>query len=181
MIDKINRRFSAIILKECNGKKVGMHLSGGFDTRSILSILLKNNIKPLCYTYDRDNDIDIAKSISNRFGLKHKILEVNSGHDLYNKDFEYDDVDIVFSGLMMSEYLNFYQYLFNRGFIKTVYYKHIPNAIYDINEKIRCPIIDKNILDIVNNLPFWKRRNKIIQRYIINKNYPELLNNDWIN
>ncbi len=54
-------------------KDIGLTLTGGFDSRIILSILLHLNIKPVCYTYGngQNKDILIAKNICRTFDLTH--------------------------------------------------------------------------------------------------------------
>lgn len=180
-LDLIQSIFIINILKEHN-KIIGQHLSSGLDTRCILSVLLKHGIKPICYTYDRKDDIEISKHICKDYNLKHIIFKVKGRNSLeFNKELPYKEVDVVFSGLMMSEYLNYYNYpLHTKGYIDATYYSHIPR-IYELNDKIRCPIIDFDLLQILKTLPYWVRRKKQIQQYIINNNYPELLNYPYHN
>lgn len=53
-------------------------LSGGRDSRQILFELLKRGIKPTqCITCGENRDVQIAKIITERFGLKHKIIKAN--------------------------------------------------------------------------------------------------------
>ena len=53
--------------------EIGLTLTGGFDSRVILSVLLHLNVKPVCYTYGNENnkDIKIAKEICQSSGLTH--------------------------------------------------------------------------------------------------------------
>jgi hypothetical protein len=168
------KRFSDNIMNEANKvDSIGQHLSGGLDTRAILSVLLHHKIMPTCYTYNRCDDIKVASEICKKFGLKHVILNVKSGHGLYSHSLTYE-TDIVFSGLMMSEYINFYNAPFEGGDVKTTFYRHIP-AIYSLNDKIRLPIIDVDLLKILNdNVPPFFRRHKKIQKLIIEQFYPVL-------
>lgn len=175
-IDLIIEKFSKNILDEAFAvENVGQHLSAGLDTRAILSVLLYNNIKPVCYTYKRDNDVEVASKICRKYKLKHVILDVKSNHECFYSSFrEYGKSDIVFSGLMMSEYINFYNAPFEAGDVKTTFYLHIP-AIYNLNDKVRLPIIDAEILAILNReVPMFYRRYKRIQKLIINNFIPDL-------
>ena len=54
-------------------KEIGLTLTGGFDSRVLLSILLHLNVRPICYTYGNENnkDIKIAGEICQRIGLTH--------------------------------------------------------------------------------------------------------------
>lgn len=167
-------KFSDNIIKEADKVSiVGQHLSGGLDTRAILSVLLSHSITPVCYTHERDNDIEVASKICKRFGLKHVIIKVKDNHTCFYPSFDQYETDIVFSGLMMSEYINFYNAPFEAGDVKTTFYKHIP-AIYNLNSKIRLPIIDTELLTVLNRLPMNFRRHKKIQKLIIERFYPKL-------
>jgi len=163
---------------------VGQHLSAGLDTRAILSILLANNIKPICFTYNRLkkglSDIDISTKICNKYYLQHSIQKVTDQHEQFYDHYNYPMVDLVFSGLLMSEYFCFFQYPKHVGFIDTVYYKHIP-AIYNLNKKIRLPVVDADLLKLLNKNVSWKTRcNKTIQKMIIEQFYPELLEFEYL-
>ncbi|MFM7667106.1 MAG: hypothetical protein ACKO7D_02845 [Bacteroidota bacterium] len=52
--------------------EIGLTLTGGFDSRIILSVLLYLKRKPICFTYgdERNRDIIIAKQICKQFNLK---------------------------------------------------------------------------------------------------------------
>jgi hypothetical protein len=167
-------RFADNIMDEVMFKKIGQHLSSGMDTRAILAVLLHNHIMPVCYTHERDNDIEVASKICKRFGLKHVIIKVKDNHTCFYPSFDQYETDIVFSGLMMSEYINFYNAPFEAGDVRTTFYKHIP-AIYNLNGKIRLPIIDTELLNVLNNIPPFFRRHKKIQKLIIERFYPKLL------
>ncbi len=51
--------------------KIGLTLTGGFDSRVILAALLHLGIKPVCFTYgnEKNRDIQIARTICKKLGL----------------------------------------------------------------------------------------------------------------
>ena len=69
-----------------NKKKIGLFLSGGMDTRLILSILLEQNIQPICFTvgYSKDGEYKTAKILTDKYKLEHYFLELPKNlYDLF--------------------------------------------------------------------------------------------------
>ena len=72
-----------------NDDKVAVALSGGFDSRCVLGLLLKNqfsNLKTFTYGHNDCDDITIAKKISNIYNLDSSFLSnANYCNNLFNK------------------------------------------------------------------------------------------------
>lgn len=79
-VDLFFETFCEEIRKSCKRKKkIGLALSGGKDSRTLLCALLRLDIKPECVTWsysELDPEVKIAKKICNRFGLKHKYIKI---------------------------------------------------------------------------------------------------------
>jgi len=60
-------------IADLRDEEIGLTLTGGFDSRVLLSILLHLNVRPICYTYGNENnkDIIIAREICQKNGLTH--------------------------------------------------------------------------------------------------------------
>ena len=75
--------------KNINEDKVALALSGGFDSRCVLGLLLKNqftNLKTFTYGHNDCDDITIAKQISNIYNLDSSFLSnPNYCDNLFNK------------------------------------------------------------------------------------------------
>jgi hypothetical protein len=71
-------KFNNVILKSADSNSV-VSMSAGFDSRLILSSLLKNNFKPRLLTmgFDQSTDVVITKEIANYFNLPLEIIELN--------------------------------------------------------------------------------------------------------
>jgi hypothetical protein len=66
-------------------RKTVLPLTGGFDSKIILSILLANNIKPYTFTFGNTNSPDFlaALSIAKKFNLLHQSIEFNDTSSSY--------------------------------------------------------------------------------------------------
>ena len=62
-----------------------LSLSGGFDSRTILSSMLKQDIYPTLVTLgeEESSDVTVARKISEQFGLEHRVVNLEVG-DLLN-------------------------------------------------------------------------------------------------
>jgi Asparagine synthase len=74
-------RFPELVSKYCNNnfhsyENMSLALSGGIDSRFILSILLKNEQKFHCHTLvnEENNDLKISEEICRKFDIKHELL-----------------------------------------------------------------------------------------------------------
>lgn len=175
-------------------KKVCLQLSGGYDTRSILAVLLNYNIKFEVVTsnFSRTNELDksIVEGICNKYNIK-------TWYHNYGKDDKFingivslceytKDYDVVLSGLAFTEILN----RFNRNArwcIKkfqddTLIYTHLP-MIYLVTQKynnVVFPILDYELLNIIRYLPKFCLRDSYIQKKIIKYFHPSLFEFDFV-
>ncbi len=74
-------RFPELLSKYCSNnltsnENISLALSGGIDSRLVLSILLKNEQKFNCYTLvnEENNDLKISEEICRKFDIKHELL-----------------------------------------------------------------------------------------------------------
>lgn len=60
-------------------KKISLPLTGGLDTRTILSACIHKKQRLHCYTHGVKNvpDVKLARKICNHFGIKHSVYELN--------------------------------------------------------------------------------------------------------
>lgn len=67
--------------------KISLSLTGGADTRNLLSIFLSKGIKPHLYTYGNPNSDDCikAKAIADGLGLSHSIHDIEMTADLFEE------------------------------------------------------------------------------------------------
>ena len=68
------------IIKLANGRQIVLPLSGGYDSRTIASLLKQLNYeKILCYTYGKKNspEVIISKKVANELGFKWFFVEYN--------------------------------------------------------------------------------------------------------
>ncbi len=84
----VEKLFSSIKIKtnHFNTDRIGLFLSGGMDTRLILSSLLQLNIRPICFTvgYSKEGEYKTAKKLTSKYNLKHYFLELpNNLYDIF--------------------------------------------------------------------------------------------------
>jgi len=85
IVDSLNKKTSDI--EQLN--KVGLFLSGGMDTRTILAAILKQDLfKPTCYTlgYSKLGEYRVAKQLTKSANLNHFFLKIPQ--DYYDKNWE---------------------------------------------------------------------------------------------
>ena len=60
-------------LKGIENGQIGLTLTGGFDSRVILSVLLAMGKRPICFTYGNpeNRDVKISSDLCRTFNLKH--------------------------------------------------------------------------------------------------------------
>jgi len=183
-LKELNKALTRVIASNCEGKeKILLTLSGGMDTRLVLSILLKNGIRPDVMTWDGSpGNIVIAKRIAYDEGLNliivHKktkdrdwLIEVNKIIDKY---------DVIFYGELMSEVFNkfvrFTESEKKLNDIITNYFKWVEENKSNLMDKKAFPCLDKTVMAIVENMPICLRVYGYINRRLIALNYPSLLN-----
>ncbi len=104
-----------ILLGSNNQSKISLSLSGGMDSRVILSFLLNNNYdKWNCHTFANDSmsDLDIAKRITEKLNLDHEIIRANSSEEnIITNLREYVGSTYLTESAFISQSLNLYSYL----------------------------------------------------------------------
>jgi len=78
MLNNLEESFLNTIKKQVkNSGKIGIHLSGGMDSRNIMGALLRMDIPFKTYTYGvKENlDVQVAKLVSEKLSLNSKFLE----------------------------------------------------------------------------------------------------------
>lgn len=104
--DLIHQIIKLLRIKLNNGYKISFGLSGGLDSRFLLSILLKENIEFELHTfgYDDDPDVIIAKKVAQELGLK--INHIKSKY-LFDEEFISEVMDYA-SGIELVEPVSTY-------------------------------------------------------------------------
>lgn len=90
ILDKISNRVVSLL----DGRQAVVPLSGGYDSRLILSLLkLKNYTNIVCFTYGsyRSPEVQIAKAICTQ--LKVKLITIDFNKNFFEKEFEYDEFE----------------------------------------------------------------------------------------
>jgi hypothetical protein len=167
-----------IILEQVKDKKsIGIHLSGGKDTRAILAILKGASVRvdgALCIDNEKKNvkeDLKISSLICEDLGLD--MIKVSECNDFFSlsKMGNYG-FDIILSGFLMTEILD-------RGFSMKCF--QIMDIVYKtqklLNEvdKLCVPMIDSRCLVASNFIPFYFKNRGNVNRKVITCNYPKLL------
>jgi len=199
-IRHFNYVFKKAILERAKDKKsVGLYLSGGKDTRSILSVLLGNDIKvsgAICIDF---TDEDIQDAIY-KFNMPD--WRIAGFIERYRKDFmisskicksfdipvikvsgviEQDELikkgcfgmDIVFSGYLMTEILDIGTY--RKPFSRVVRFVDESIDITNRFPSVCMPMLDRRVLTASGFIPFYFKRNGLIGVKMIEWNFPSLL------
>ena len=187
-------------------KPLGLFLSGGFDSRAILGLMMKNNftnIKTFSYGHDDCDDIIIAKKINQYYGLNSEILSDNTYcSSLFNKREIYNTIEKIghtsyymqglYNQILLSR-LNDIEHiaLGDPGFILGIYLSKFDNQIADdqaltdfIFKKNRTGLTSKEI-SVLMNFTYTDQeieeslRNRIIESTGSNNDY-KILYYKWI-
>jgi len=178
----LNTALTEVIVEQCHGKKILLTLTGGMDTRLILSILLKQKIGCDVYTYHSskpvvqyfvDKDIRIAKEIAGYYGLVHHVFNGDgSWYETLNR--VRDGYDVVVGGGCMSEYFNTLEY---NKHSENEMKKNIQQRHVDVinQNNIFAPMLDERVLCVLPDIPRCCKMFSVIQRSLIMMNTPDLL------
>ena len=182
---RLNEVFTEKIVEKCKDKKVLLTLSGGLDTRAILSVLCKHEIHCDAITHTASGvlwDVKIAKKISKdiKYIDHHYIRKVSSLDEAERIFDELSDLyDIILFGTWISG-------LFDK-------YEHVELSEKKLNQRIEegfryikmwknrwknayFPVEEKDILNVLEDIPIIYRYFHYPQRCIIMLNYPKLMN-----
>ena len=168
--------FEQAIVKKCRGKKVMLLLTGGMDSRAILSVLVKNNIPFDAYTHRQPNkyrhkhDVWVAFQLGIKYAGIHEI-----GYYTPWKNLPFTGYDVVLTGLGMTEFINYREFRSPQAVIRSVIeeIKLLPKNYY-------APVLEMHMRFDTRGIYPGDLNTKeclfgIIQRRIIKRNAPELL------
>ena len=137
-----------------------LSLSGGFDSRVILSAMLKEKIYPTLVTLgdQRSTDIQVAGRIANRFALQHRIVQLSL--DDFFKEAEH--ISYITNGSKPACHWHTYLYPKKVGVGKDHTF-----FVGTLGEFARCYYLDKGIISIlldgfagVTQEAFWRLKLK---------------------
>jgi len=171
LIDALEKKLS-----DTSSKKIGLFLSGGMDTRTILSLFphCKHEVSPHCFTigYSENGEYKTAKILTKMSGVPHNFIKLDK--NFYDTSWDeklnmtgglHNQFTILFSGYsqVMSENADVFfhghalDYMFQGMYIPTINYKFFGKKTYFKK------IVDMNSISnfteyFVNNIPFrtWK-------------------------
>jgi hypothetical protein len=179
-------------LSDVSDKKVGLFLSGGMDTRTVLSLFDKcsNNIHPHCFTigYSESGEYRVAKMLTNNLGVKHNFIKLDKGFydHSWNEKLNmtgglHNQFTILFSGYskIMSENANIFfhghalDYMFQGMYLPTIPYKFFGKKTY-FKKIVNLHNITDFSYYFMNNIPFrtWKVK---VQDYLLPQYRVEML------
>ena len=116
-IVRLNEIFSDIITENCMDKKVLLTLSGGLDTRAMLSVLCKHKIYCDAITHSASGvpwDVKIAKKIADdvEYINHHIVVDASSLEDVWKRfDEIYPSYDVVLHGVWISGFFDKYEHV----------------------------------------------------------------------
>ena len=193
-LEHLNNVFSRRLLEVCHGKKVLMTLTGGLDTRAMLSVLNKNKLPVDAVTYWRaehpdggkDRDVEITRGIVKQCQciMNHLVMEEKwVGHCENGGSFKdlTREYDVVLMGLLMSETFDKFQN-FHKGeacadYVLASKIEASRNALDNawIPGNVFLPGADVEIQRALREVPLMYRGFGSMQRKIILLNQPFLM------
>ncbi|MCD6473974.1 MAG: hypothetical protein J7K47_03600 [Thermoplasmata archaeon] len=176
-VRKLNECLTKHILEKIKSKnKILLTLSGGHDTRVVLSILLKHNVPFEAVTRDKfsKGDVPIAKRICEDLKIKHFIFYCETQDECRAKQKKLaEDYDIVLTGIGFSEWMCALHKLYmTYNQLKEHATKYIERALKEDNYS---PMAEWECINIIKNIPIAYLAGGYIQKQIIKMNYPKLL------
>jgi hypothetical protein len=177
-IKLFNTILNKVILERVKDKKsIGVQLSGGKDTRAILSVLLHSGVKIgglICIVNETEHnkeDLRISSQISRDLRLPMvKVPECTEFFSVSRKGTH--GFDVIFSGYLMTEILD--RGFFARGnqILEAV---EQTQKILDEIPELCVPMLDVRCLVASTYIPFYLKYSGIVNRKVIQLNYPDLL------
>lgn len=185
-LNQLVNAFNRCVVEACNGKSVLLTLSGGLDTRAILSVLSRFNIEcdalTHCAAGEGNKDYYVAKKLVKKVDCirEHIFLEVYSQSELrkiYKNIFP--KYGVVLHGVWMSGIFDKFEHI---ELSEKALSERIDTGFRDISEyknnweNMFFPVEDKMVQDVLSNLPIMYRYFHYPQRFIILKNDSSLMN-----
>ena len=175
-IEKLNDCITKSILKKVKDKKkILLTLSGGHDTRVVLSILLKNNIHFHAVTIRfSKGDIKIAKRICKDLELHHYIYnDISIEKKWQMVDELKKNYDILLVGTGFSEWMCALHKLYmSYNKLKEHNTEYIERTLKD---ECYSPMSEWDCINIIKDIPIVYLAGGYIQKELIKMNYPKLL------
>lgn len=187
-LDSFMDVFEECILDEIDeGDDIGIYLTGGFDSRSVLSVLVANGYSPTAITYPRGEDVEIAKKVAEEYDLEHITSPVGSAEsaDRSNQSIETHrqlspDFDVVFTGKFMDELWGVFDYGRKRAYTRSLRRVVLPQTyqLLKINNNLAAPAVDPRCVEALVELNDYYLMEKRLQKEVIKEFEPELLDVD---
>ena len=181
----LNEKLQSVIVEKCKDRRVLIPLTGGIDSRALLSVLMRHAIVCDALTNSRDNcggnDITIAKKICNstKYIKKHILLDEYPFSEECKKRYDkiFPQYDVVLSGRYMSFWFDKFEHieLSERGINE-----HLKELAYENQKRQKrwpnyfIPSFDKKVRDALQDVPILYRYFHYPQLCIIKLNYPKL-------
>lgn len=182
-INYLNQVFSDEICNKCLGKKVLLTLSGGMDSRAILSILLNKKIPFVALTHKASiNDMKIAGKISKDFNFPLIVIRTNGQSKETHCEFKkiFENYDVVLYGTLMSGLFDKFEHFDISESQLEKRIKYYIDFIHNNQEKkypnVFTPAIEEKVLDALKDIPIYYRLFSYPQRCLIKLNKLNLLN-----
>jgi asparagine synthetase B (glutamine-hydrolysing) len=111
LVETLRERFLAVVEESIKSSdSIGMHLSGGMDSRQIFGALIQTKRKFKCFTYgiEENLDVGVAKKIAQKFGIEQHYIKwegVNYFKTYFDKIFSMTDgMQAIFHGHGLDAY-----------------------------------------------------------------------------
>lgn len=169
------------VVEKCENKRVLLTLTGGMDTRVLLAILLMNNISfdaVVVYLnnpnqqYFAKQDIKTARKLSQRYGFALKVLDGWFPWQGSLSEIS-DEYDVIISGDGFTECLCRYD-----SYRKGCHQRNedeVTHFRWSEEYGYYTPIWEKEVQDVIKEIPMYRRIFSIPQREVIKLVMPELL------
>jgi len=180
--EDLNNALTKAIVSKCKGKKVLLSLTGGMDSRALLSIFFKNGIEFdafVVYLKDENQqywakkDVKTAIKLSRYYGFTLKIHYIGWHPWQESLRLVKNDYDIVVSGDGFTECLCRYD-SYRKGYAQRNG-DEAQHFLYSKEYGYYAPIWEKEVQKIVRKIPMYRRIFSIPQREIVRLNHPKLL------
>lgn len=181
-VNRLNIVLCDVIERQCRNKKVLLTLSGGMDSRVLLSVLEKLKIPYDTFTYENvRNDIRFVKKLQKRCSsLKHPYFIYEDRSRTWYDDNDVKEIFDRYDVVLNTEHcvLDYYEYvLLSEQQLQDKNYHYVEKS-FEIQKKHNSmfyPILQKDTLKALSEVPIWLRRYRFLQRCLIMLNCPVLM------
>jgi len=176
-IKMLGNELEKVIMQKIKGKeKICLTLTGGMDTRTLLAILIQNNVKFDAFTHNQPNvkkfrnDVAVAKELASKYAEKH--VFVKSTHGSWEEQDIRDalkDYDVVIFGLMMTELLSKYEFYHKSENSYNEFIKDGIKVIETYPSHWYSPMLEPSVQNLIKDIPFKYLIFSKVQRELINR------------